>query len=182
MATTGSATYSAVVAVRRLNQGRFVRRNTLTPEQMQQAADAYQRLGNVRNVAAQLGLSYAGTHYRLQRAGVNLGTWNRVTAEDDAEIRRLRVDHGLSVRAIARETGLTRGTVQSRLKRAGIQLRQPTPPSTNELLLETERVFQREGSRSKVAKALGVADSTVHRRLNQLAERRDRRLIAPPES
>ena len=45
-----------VVAVRRLNQGRFVRRNTLTPEQMAQAADAYQRLGNVRKVAAELGL------------------------------------------------------------------------------------------------------------------------------
>src|SRR5215204_604855 len=84
----GSATYSAVVAVRRLNQGRFVRRNTLTPEQLEQAADAYRRLGNIREVAAELGLSYQGTHYRLQRAGVSL-TQKRRTAEDDEEVRRL---------------------------------------------------------------------------------------------
>jgi DNA invertase Pin-like site-specific DNA recombinase len=74
------------------------------------------------------------------------------------------------------------GSVHYRLKQAGIKLHPPTLPSTNEQLLETERVFQREGSRSKAAKALGVAISTVRRRLNQLAERRDRGLIAPPKS
>jgi len=166
--------------VRPQNHGRIDRRKTLTPEKLQQAADAYQRLGNVRKVAAELGLSYAGTHYRLRRAGVSF-TRKRRTAEDDEAVRRLYVDHGFGVRVIERETGLSSSSVRYRLKQAGIELRQPTSPLSDEQLLEAEHVFQREGSLSKAAKALRVAESTVHRRLNQLAERRDRGLIAPPE-
>ncbi|MFB7609903.1 helix-turn-helix domain-containing protein [Streptomyces gardneri] len=103
-----------------------------------------------------------------------------VTAEVASLIRR-RYREGISIRAVARELGVSKNTVQRQLppgeRRSAVDAarqrhkNQPETPEERQLRLEVVRLYRSGMSGAEVASALGITTSIVWSRLPQQLRR-----------
>jgi transposase len=97
-----------------------------SPRQLKQM---YRRLGSIPAVASELGVAFETARRWLMAAEVELkakGRPSRAAAKLDDRVLVARYERGESIATIGAALGVSPTTVRTRLRKAGIQLRERT--------------------------------------------------------
>jgi len=74
-------------------------------------------------------------------------------------------EQGMSCTALARTHGVHKTTVLRRLRKAGVETRRATLASSSDLVGKVRELGEQGLSERRIAKAVGVSKSSVHRLL-----------------
>jgi transposase len=127
-------------------------------------------------VARRLGVSVGAVHYRLMKAGfprrARRDYAGRGISREQTERMRELYAKGMSLRAVAKETGVSAETVRQRLKAAGVKIRARSEYMHTRLLWDgLERIAQLylSGlSAAEVGRRMGMRDDRILYRLHKL--------------